>query len=111
MGPSLQYTSEKAADPIELRVYAGADGAFTLYEDEGDSYRYERGVYSTIPLVWTDAAHTLTIGPRTGWFPGMQSSRTFRVVWVRAGHGIGATFETVADHTIRYDGRLIIVRR
>src|SRR5262249_53595052 len=49
IGPDVEYAAEKPADPIELRVYRGADGAFTLYEDEGDSYRYEKGVHATIP--------------------------------------------------------------
>ena len=71
MGPFLQYASEKPADPIELRIYRGADGSFTLYEDEGDSYRYERGVHATIPIHWDEKAQTLTIGARTGSFPGM----------------------------------------
>ena len=71
MGPFLQYSSEKPADPIELRIYRGADGKFTLYEDEGDSYNYEEGEYSTIPFSWNDAGHTLEIGKRSGEFPGM----------------------------------------
>jgi alpha-D-xyloside xylohydrolase len=54
MGPFLQYSSEKPADPIELRIYRGADGAFTLYEDEGDNYNYEKGKYATIPISWNE---------------------------------------------------------
>ena len=61
---------EKPADPIELRIYPGADGDFTLYEDENDNYNYEKGVYATIPLHWDDKAQTLTIGDRKGQFPG-----------------------------------------
>ena len=57
MGPELQYTGEKPADPIELRIYRGADGTFTLYEDEGDGYAYEKGVYGTIDFRWSDATH------------------------------------------------------
>ena len=70
MGPFLQYASEKPADPIELRVYRGANGSFTLYEDEGDSYRYERGVHATIPITWDEKAQTLTIGRADGFVPG-----------------------------------------
>ena len=69
-GAGREYAAEKAADPIELRVYRGADGDFTLYEDENDNYNYEKGAYATIPLPWDDAAQTLTIGDRTGHFPG-----------------------------------------
>jgi alpha-D-xyloside xylohydrolase len=89
LGPSVQYASEKPADPIELRVYPGADGAFTLYEDEGDNYNYERGVFTTIPISWNDKAQMLTIGGRAGEYPGMLKARTFRVVWVAENHGAG----------------------
>ena len=64
LGPVMQYATEKPADPIELRVYRGADGKFTLYEDEGDNYNYEKGKYATIPFEWNEAKQTLTIGKR-----------------------------------------------
>ena len=77
IGPELQYTDEKPADPITLYVYAGADGAFTLYEDDGLTYGYEKGAFARIPLRWNDATKTLTIGKREGSFPGMlQSGRS-----------------------------------
>ena len=101
-GPSIQYAMEKV-DPIELRVYPGANGSFTLYEDEGDNYNYESGVHATIPFTWDDTARTLTIGARTGSFPGMLAQRTFRVVFVRPGHGSG-TADTPADLTVTYTG-------
>ncbi len=110
LGPDLQYTDEKPADPIELRVYAGASGSTVLYEDEGDSYRYERGVYAAIPLSWDDTAGVLTIGARRGSFPGMLRARTFRVVWVRPGHGVGID-SAPADAVVRYDGHEVQVRR
>ena len=87
LGPYLQYVAEKPADPMELRVYQGANGAFTLYEDEGDNTNYERGQYATIPLTWNEAAHTLTLGARTGRFPGMLTKRTFHIVWGEARPG------------------------
>ena len=70
MGPELQYTSEKPADPIELRIYRGADGQFTLYEDDGESYGYEKGEYAVIPITWNDAsADAFTWSPK--WYvPG-----------------------------------------
>lgn len=71
LGPVVQYVSEKPADPIELRVYRGADGAFTLYEDQSDNYNYEKGAFATIPLTWNESSGTLTIGARKGKFPGM----------------------------------------
>jgi alpha-D-xyloside xylohydrolase len=80
LGPEMQYVGEKAWDNLELRVYPGADGQFTLYEDEGDSYNYEKGVYSTITFKWNDRSRTLTVGQRQGQFPGMLQTRQFTVV-------------------------------
>ena len=93
LGPVVQYATEKPADPIELRVYRGADGKFTLYEDEGDNYDYEKGKYATIPFDWNEAKQTLTIGKRSGNFPGMLKERAFRrrlrFARPRRGHGSG----------------------
>jgi alpha-D-xyloside xylohydrolase len=105
MGSRQQFTGEKPDAPIELRVYPGADGAFTLYEDEGDSYRYEQGVCATIPISWNDKAKMLTIGARKGKFPGMVRKRTFRVVWVSDNHGAGAGTVEKPDAIIQYDGK------
>ena len=80
LGPEMQYVGEKSWDSLELRVYPGADAAFTLYEDEGDSYNYEKGVYSLIPMHWNNRTRTLTIGSRQGSFPGMLETRQFVVV-------------------------------
>jgi alpha-D-xyloside xylohydrolase len=110
LGPVVQYAGEKPADPLELRVYRGADGAFTLYEDEGDSYRYERGVHATIPIAWNDKKQELTIGKRSGKFPGMLESRTIRVVFVSPNHGVGAAASEKADVEIRYTGKAVTVR-
>ncbi len=78
LGPDVQYTGEKPWDDLEIRVYPGADGRFVLYEDEGDSYRYEQGACSTIEF--TLRGRTLTVGARNGSFPGMLQQRRFRVV-------------------------------
>ena len=80
LGPEMQYVGEKPWDKLEIRIYPGADGQFTLYEDEGDSYNYEKGVYTTIPFSWNDKTCTLTIGARQGLFPGMLQSRKFSLV-------------------------------
>ena len=80
LGPEMQYVGEKAWDNLELRLYPGADGSFTFYEDEGDNYNYERGVYSTITFLWNDRSRTLTIGQRQGEYPGMLTSRQFTVI-------------------------------
>ena len=80
LGPEMQYVGEKAWDNLELRVYPGADGKFTLYEDEGDNYNYEKGQYATITFLWNDKARTLTIGERKGNYPGMLTKRQFTVI-------------------------------
>ena len=79
LGPDVQYANENHYDNLDIVVYPGADASFTLYEDEGDNYNYEKGIYSTIPLTWNDKTKTLTIGKRKGTFPGMLQTRTFRV--------------------------------
>ncbi|HEV2350726.1 MAG TPA: glycoside hydrolase family 31 protein [Terriglobia bacterium] len=107
MGPDLQYSTEKSANPIELRVYRGADGDFTIYEDENDNYDYEKGAYATIPLHWDDAQHTLTIGNRQGSFPGMLEERTFRIVLVGLNHGTGIEPTAQADKVVEYSGKQI----
>jgi alpha-D-xyloside xylohydrolase len=109
LGPDAQYAAEKSADPIELRVYRGASGAFTLYEDENDTYNYEKGVHATIPFSWDDEAHTLTIGDRTGAFSGMLEKRTFRIVFVSENHGVGGALTENADKTVQYSGKKISV--
>ena len=109
LGPDIEYAAEKAADPIELRVYPGADGSFTLYEDENDSYDYEKGAYATIPLSWDDTSQTLSIGDRSGAFPGMLETRTFRVVFVRDNHGAGVGLSQSPDKAIQYSGKKITV--
>ncbi len=110
-GPALQYAAERPADPLELRVYRGTDGSFTLYEDEGDGYAYEEGAHATIPLRWNEREQTLTIGERHGEFPGMLRDRTFRIVWVSAGHGGGTALTAHADAEVRYAGQPVTVRR
>jgi len=101
---------EKPDDPMELRIYPGANGSFTLYEDEGDNYDYEKGIYATIPMKWDDAKRILTIGLRDGEFPGMLKTRAFRVVWVRDGIGIGPASSATVNALVQYDGHSIDVR-
>lgn len=80
LGPVLQSTSLGAADPLEVRVYPGTDGSFSLYEDGGDDYSYTEGHSATIPFRWDDRHQQLTIGKRTGMFPGMLTERHITVV-------------------------------
>jgi len=109
-GPEIMYTDEKPADPIVLWVYAGADGAFSLYEDDGLTYGYEKGAAARIPMHWNDATHTLTIGKREGSFTGMQKERTFEVVLVSKAKPVGFSFAPKADQNVRYDGGAIEVK-
>lgn len=110
LGPDLQYANEKPAEVIELRVYPGADGAFSLYEDTGDGYAYEKGERATIPFSWNDKTRTLTIGARKGSFPGMLAERTFRVVLVRKAQGTGIAPAEKADRELRYRGEQVSVQ-
>jgi alpha-D-xyloside xylohydrolase len=109
MGPDVEYAAEKPADPIELRVYRGADGSFTVYEDESDNYDYEKGAYATIPIHWDEGAGSLSIGERTGKFPGMLANRTIRVVFVSQGHGAGIGQTAQPDKIVQYSGKLVTV--
>jgi len=109
MGPLVQYAAEKPADPIELRIYPGAAGAFTLYEDENDNYDYEKGAYATIDFHWDDAGRRLQIDARKGEFPGMLRRRTFQVVLVRKGHGTGVEVTGAPDKVITYQGEAQVV--
>jgi len=110
MGPVVQYAAEQAGKPLEIRVYRGADGAFTLYADEGDNYNYENGKYSTIPFTWNEATGTLTIGPRKGKFPGMVKEQTFRIVFVGEGHGNGVAETETADQVVKCTGKTVTVK-
>jgi alpha-D-xyloside xylohydrolase len=83
---------------------------FTLYEDEGDNFNYEKGHFATIPISWNDRAGTLTIGERKGTFPGMLRNRTFRVVWVRKGKGTGLNDTRTADEILSYSGKAVVLR-
>jgi alpha-D-xyloside xylohydrolase len=111
LGPDEEWATEKPADPIELRIYRGADGDFTLYEDENDNYDYEKGAYATVPFHWDDAKQTLTIGDRKGDFPGMLENRTFHVVFVDENHGTGVNPEVRPDKAISYSGKQIVIAR
>jgi len=109
LGPTMEWSTQKVEDPIELRIYRGADGDFTLYEDQNDTYNYEKGAYATIPLHWDDSKQTLTIGDRKGQFPGMLQSRTFQVVFVGENHGVGVEQTDRPDKTVQYSGAAITV--
>ena len=98
-GPQVQYSTEKKWDNLELKVYTGANGSFTLYEDEFDNYNYEKGAYSEIPVVWEDATQKLIIGMRTGSYKGMLKSRKFTI-----------SLQDGTTKTVHYNGKRIEVK-
>ena len=110
MGPDEEWSTQKPPNPIELRIYRGANGDFTLYEDENDNYNYENGAYATIPFHWDEAGQTLTVGDRKGRFAGMLQDRSFRVVFVRENHGVGVEASEEPDKVVRYSGKEITVK-
>jgi alpha-D-xyloside xylohydrolase len=110
LGPAVQYSTEKPADPLEVRIYPGADGVFTLYEDENDGYRYEQGIFATITFHWEDAARRLTIDDRKGSFPGMLKERQFHVVLVGVDHGTGVAATGNPDQIVAYRGEGQVVQ-
>ena len=100
MGKFIQYAGQKSADTIEIRIYRGANGRFDLYEDEGDNYNYEKGVYSLIAFKWDDTKKTLTIDSRKGVYPGMLKKRTFNILLVNENKGIGVETSSQIDKAV-----------
>jgi alpha-D-xyloside xylohydrolase len=96
-GPEIRWSDEKPADVIDLYVYMGADGEFTLYEDENVNYNYEKGAYSKIAFSYNDKMKLLSIEEREGEFPGMLEERIFNVIPVSK-NGTGKT------QTVKYNG-------
>ena len=100
LAPVMQYAEQSKWDNLDLVVYPGADATFTLYEDEGDNYNYEKGMYSTITLKWSDRQRQLTIEAPTGKFPGMLHNRTFNVRIAGTQH----------VSSVKYDGTELTVK-
>jgi alpha-D-xyloside xylohydrolase len=111
MGPVVQSAAEHQ-DPLDIRIYAGKDAGFELYDDKGDGYAYERGAKASIHFQWDDQRHTLSIGDRSGSFPGMLARRTLHIVVVQPGTGVGSAASSIADRSVTYNGdRIKIVLR
>jgi alpha-D-xyloside xylohydrolase len=110
MGKFLQYTSEKPMDTLEIRVYAGANGKFNLYSDEGDNYNYEKGNYTITPFVWNEQQQTLTIEKQQGDFAGALKKRVFNIVWVKENEGTGIEISKKVK-SVMYNGEKIIVSK
>lgn len=110
LGPKVQYSNEKKWDNLDLCIYPGANGEFTLYEDEGDNYNYEKGMFSTIRFSWDDATHTLTIDERKGEYPGMLKWRNFHITLMQPGKQTAETVIVNADKKVSYSGKKISVK-
>ena len=110
-GPDLQFAMEKKADPLEVRVYTGANGRFNLYEDGNTDNDYLKGVYSNIPFTWDENTQTLTIEQRKGSFPEMLKYRTINIVFVDANHGNGDLASLKIDKSVSYNGNTITIKK
>ena len=108
-GPVRQHVGDLPDAPVTLLVYPGADGTFSLYEDDGTSRQYLNGAWARIGFDWDDATGTLTIGPREGRFDGMQERRTFHIRWM--GEGRGFDPEAPADESVEYTGGTVTISR
>ena len=109
MGPSVQYATEKT-DPVEIRIYPGANATFDLYEDENDNYNYEKGAYSVISFNWNNKSNELQINDRKGNFTGMRLNRTFEIVLVNNKKGTGTQNGIKNKKTISYTGTKMKIR-
>ena len=106
MGPVVQSAAEQQ-EPLEIRVYRGKDARFDLYEDSGDGYAYEHEMRATVPFLWNDRSNSLSIGARSGAFAGMLAKRTFRIVLVRPGQGVGDETASTVDRSVAYEGHAL----
>ena len=111
VGPEMEWSDQKKAELIDLYVYAGKDGEFTVYEDEGTNYNYEKGKYATFDIKYNDAQKTVTIGARKGSFDGMLQSRRFNVILVNAKNGQGVNLaKSPKGKMVKYAGKQVVVK-
>lgn len=108
-GPEIQYSDEKPASEITLYVYAGRNGEFQLYEDEGTNYNYEKGKFATIDIRYDDASKTVTFGKRQGSFNGMLKSRSFNIVLVSKNNAQPLDFNAKGK-SVTYSGKAVSVK-
>jgi alpha-D-xyloside xylohydrolase len=109
MGPVVQYATEQPDAPHEIRIYPGANGKFTVYEDDNETYDYEKGRYATYELTWNDSAKSFTVGARKGTYPGLVKTRTLNVVLVSPKNAT-AIGTAPATRSISYSGKPVTVR-
>jgi alpha-D-xyloside xylohydrolase len=110
IGPEIEYTNQKPADPITIIVYTGDNASFKLYEDEGINYNYEKGRYSVIPLIWNESEKSLKIGKREGEFDGMLKERTFRVVFASKENKVNIDCKNIKYQEVKYSGTQIEIK-
>ncbi|MCX7985102.1 MAG: DUF5110 domain-containing protein [Bacteroidetes bacterium] len=111
VGPDIQYSTEKPADPIRLFVCGGRDAVFSIYEDDGETYDYEQGKYSWIPITYTESTKKLTLKKREGSFPGILEKRTFEIVWIDRTNKHPIDFNRKPDVTVLYDGNELTIEK
>jgi alpha-D-xyloside xylohydrolase len=110
-GEDIQFVNDKPDAPITLNIYTGADGHYSLYNDDGQSYDYEKGHYSTIELHYDDAKGQLTLGKRQGEYKGMQKNISFQIRWIGAADGMAKSLTGPITQTIEYVGEELVVRK
>ena len=111
IGPEMEWSDQKKPELIDLYIYAGKDGSYTLYEDEGTNYNYEKGKYATIDFQYNDAQKTLTVGARKGSFDGMLQKRRFNVVLVQAQRNQGVSLDKAPKgKMVKYAGQTVTVK-
>jgi len=109
-GPAMEWSDEKPAELINLYVYAGRDGKFQIYEDEGTNYNYEKGKYATIDIAYNDKVRTVTIGQRKGSFSGMLKNRKFNVVLVTKDSRQPLDLDAPNGKAVDYNGKAVTVK-
>ena len=109
-GPEMQWSDEKPAELINLYVYAGQNGKFQLYEDEGVNYNYEKGKYATIDIAYDDDSRTVTFSARKGNFPGMLKQRRFNVVLITKDQAKPLNLDNPEGTMVQYAGKEVSVK-
>ena len=109
-GPEMQWSDEKPAELINLYIYAGKDGSFQLYEDEGTNYNYEKGKYATIDITYNDATRTVSFGKRSGSFNGMLKQRRFNVVLITKDAPKALNLDNPEGKMVDYNGKAISIQ-
>ena len=110
MGPATQYVAEQPDGPIVLQVFTGANGDFSLYEDDGVSPGYKQGKFARVPVKWDEASGTLTIGARQGSYDRMPTKRAISVRFYGPGSAVAPDFSE-STQSVVYDGKEVVLRR